>query len=156
MPPLKRLISNGFVYHTISVTRWRQHIFNDPPTVDVLLQNIQFVRSSRAAYILTYAVIPDHLHLLLVPSNGATVSSVMKTIKGYTAKDLNRVTGHNGAVWQQSFYDRVIRGDEHLRLTVDYIHRNPVKAGLVPDAEANAWSSAHKDALTDLESFLSG
>jgi len=44
--------------------------------------------------------------------------------------------------WHREYWDRFIRDDRHFQETVEYIHLNPVKAGLVARAEDWAWSSA--------------
>lgn len=45
-------------------------------------------------------------------------------------------------VWHREYWDRVIRDDKHLRVVIEYIHNNPVKAGLVDRIELWPWSSA--------------
>jgi putative transposase len=152
---LKRFGLQGDAYHTISATRGRQPFFSDAAMSSCLLESIQFVRHSGAAFVLAYAIMPDHLHLLMVPRGNSSVSDVMKSVKGYTAKGVNRLMGRSGPIWQQSFYDRIIRGEQQLSLTIEYIHRNPLVAGLVTNTEAYAFSSASPDAETDLEAFLS-
>jgi len=47
-------------------------------------------------------------------------------------------------VWHREYWDRYIRDERHLRLVIDYIHANPVKAGLVAGAEEWRWSSAYR------------
>ena len=44
-------------------------------------------------------------------------------------------------VWQVDYYDRFIRNEQHYRAAADYIHQNPVKAGLVARAQDWPWSS---------------
>jgi REP element-mobilizing transposase RayT len=80
----------------------------------------------------------------------------MKSIKNYTATMINRATGSRGALWQQSFYDRVIRKEAHLRATIEYIHANPVLAGLADNPGDYAYVSANLEVESDLEKFLSG
>jgi putative transposase len=152
---LKRFGLQGDAYHTISATRGRQPFFSDATMSGRLLESIQFVRHAGAPFVLAYAIMPDHLHLLLVPRDNSSVSDVMKSVKGYTAKDVNKLMRRSGPIWQPSFYDRVIRGEQQLSSTIEYIHRNPVVAGLVGNAEAYAFSSASPNAETDLEAFLS-
>jgi putative transposase len=152
---LKRFGLQGDAYHTISATRGRQPFFSDATMSGRLLESIQFVRHAGAAFVLAYAIMLDHLHLLLVPRDNSSVSDVMKSVKGYTAKDVNKLMRRSGPIWQPSFYDRVIRGEQQLSSTIEYIHRNPVVAGLVGNAEAYAFSSASPNAETDLEAFLS-
>jgi REP element-mobilizing transposase RayT len=98
---------------------------------------------------------PDHLHLLLVPRGEETVSTVLQTIKRYSAKQINQQLGQRGSLWQQSFYDRMIRGDEHLARTIAYIEGNPVAAGLAEEADQFRFSSASPEGFQDGEAFWS-
>jgi hypothetical protein len=79
----------------------------------------------------------------------------MHSLKSYTANRLNRLLGTNGPVWQQSFFDRVIRDEVQLETAVRYIHENPIAAQLVSVPSEYAYSSAHPSASTDLEAFYS-
>ena len=47
-------------------------------------------------------------------------------------------------VWMREYWDRYIRDDRHFAATVDYIHQNPVKAGLTRRSEDWPWSSARE------------
>ena len=77
----------------------------------------------------------------------------LQTGRGAVAGDVVRVGregfwgrddpgGRGGVFWQREYFDRFIRDDEHYRKAVEYIHNNPVKAGLVPQAEDWPYSSA--------------
>ena len=46
------------------------------------------------------------------------------------------------SIWQKEYWDRFIRDHNHFIKAVEYIHQNPVKAGLVKNAEEWSWSSA--------------
>ena len=106
--------------------------------------------------VLAYAVMPDHLHLLLVPRPSMTLSEVMRLIKGSTARQLNLLKGERGSIWQQSFHDRVIRDETHLQATIAYIHENPVTEGLVVTPGEYEFSSAFPGAGIDLKAYLGG
>ena len=45
-------------------------------------------------------------------------------------------------VWHREYWDRFIRDEQHFHQVVEYIHQNPVKAGLVPTPDCWNWSSA--------------
>jgi len=47
-----------------------------------------------------------------------------------------------GQLWMREYWDRYIRDTGHYQRAVEYIHHNPVKAGLCDVAEAWPWSSA--------------
>ena len=55
---------------------------------------------------------------------------------GRTARDPGKTR-----LWQPDYWDRFIRNKRHYHATVEYIHQNPVKAGLVAHAEDWPWSS---------------
>ena len=65
----------------------------------------------------------------------------MQGWKSYTAKEANRLLGRTGQFWQEDYFDRVIRNEKHLHSAADYIHYNPVKAGLCQQTADWRWSS---------------
>ncbi len=142
-------------YHVVSRTLDRRLLFAHPRNAAVLEDTLQFVRKERA-YLLGYAIMPDHFHALLVPRPPHSLSGLLQTIKGYTSRMINRRSGTSGPLWQRSFFDRLIREEAQLLATVEYIHANPVRAGLVDDVEAYPWSSAGSEAKSDLQEWLFG
>ncbi|MEI6862132.1 MAG: transposase [Verrucomicrobiota bacterium] len=77
-----------------------------------------------------FVVMPDHVHgLISFPSDQALAQRIAAW-KGYTAKSLR-------VEWQQRFFDHRLRNDESLNEKAHYIRMNPVRAGLV--AQADAW-----------------
>ena len=69
----------------------------------------------------------------------------MKSLKGFTAHEANRVLGRTGEpFWQRESYDHWVRNEEEWRRIAGYIENNPVKAGLVAVAEEYPWESAHE------------
>ena len=143
-------------YHTTSATRGRQQLLADPASAEIVVNAIRYASESQRAYVLAYAVMPDHLHLLLVPRDGRTVSDVMLDIKRYSAKAINERLRRTGPLWQRSFYDRLIRGDAHLEATIRYIEHNPVAAGFARQAEEYRFSSASPQGFNDIERFWAG
>ena len=150
----KRIDIEGACYHTISVTRGRRPIFADPTAASLLVECIHFISHESRAYVLAFCVMPNHLHLLLSPRNDATLSDVMRSLKRFATKQINDATGRTGSLWQQSYYDRVIRDEAHLNATIEYIHRNPVVEGLAVNETAYRFSSAHSEAWSDLETYF--
>lgn len=139
--------------HVITATWDRDPLFRDRRNAETVVSALQFVRSERA-FLLAYAVMPDHVHLVLVPKAGHDISRVMQTVKGYAARVINQRRGVRGRLWQRSFFDRMICDDRQLQETVNYVHMNPVAAGLAEIPEAYQFSSAGRDDQVDLRSFL--
>jgi REP element-mobilizing transposase RayT len=84
----------------------------------------------------------NHVHVLMLPL--IDPSRLLKSLKGSTAREANRVMGRTGqAFWQRESYDHWVRDEKEWRRISAYIENNPVKAGLVSRAEDYLWSSAH-------------
>ncbi|HXE75972.1 MAG TPA: transposase [Candidatus Xenobia bacterium] len=80
-------------------------------------------------------VLPDHVHLLLVPQIGYSLSRIMKGLKGATARRLNQLRRRQGTVWQDESFDRIVRDQKEFNEKVHYMCLNPVKAGLTDDPD---------------------
>jgi putative transposase len=75
-------------------------------------------------------VMPDHVHLLLTPKSGWSLSRIMKGIKGVSARKINLMRSKTGKVWQVESYDRIVRDQSALIETLEYMLNNPLKQGL--------------------------
>ncbi len=73
---------------------------------------------------------PNHVHVLLTPKPGISLSSRVHGWKPFTALTINRRMGRGGAVWAEEYVDRVIRDESHFEIALAYVENNPVKAGL--------------------------
>jgi putative transposase len=92
---------------------------------------LDLLRCSEASAfaIFAYCFMPDHVHLLLVAeSEGAQLLECVRRFKQVSGFKHRQRTGL--VLWQTSFYDRVLRGDEETTSVGRYIWENPVRAGL--------------------------
>lgn len=89
--------------------------------------------------IFTYCLMPDHLHYLISPRQDGI--SVLTFTEQYKGKTTNRSwkSGWTGKLWQPRYYDHIVRSDESLRAIAEYIVNNPVRKGLVENAEDWPW-----------------
>lgn len=94
-----------------------------------------------------WCVMPNHVHVLIQPLTD--LASIVQGWKSFTArwilrnrKALGLDIPDRNTLWMREYWDRYIRDENHYRKAVDYIHENPVKAGLCSRPEAWPWSSA--------------
>ena len=93
----------------------------------------------------SFVIMANHVHALLLPK--VEVSKLMKSLKGCTSREANRVLGRTGIpFWQKESYDHWVRDEAEWKRIAWYIENNPVRAGLVSAAEAYLWSSAFENA----------
>jgi putative transposase len=81
--------------------------------------------------LLAHTIMSNHVHLVFEVPGPGRVSSIMKSLKGWTAYSANRLLGRCGTFWQDESYDHVVRewGND-LERTIWYTLTNPVAAGL--------------------------
>jgi len=122
------------------------------PDIARLVQEA-FIEKYASLYNLwSYAVMSNHCHALLKPklidpsnlqSDPIAFAEITKRIKGYTAREANKILGRTGLTfWQDESFDHWIRNQQEFDRVVAYIENNPVKAGLVTRPEDFEWSSA--------------
>jgi putative transposase len=79
-----------------------------------------------------FVIMPNHCHLIMRPFESFRLEKQLGAIKSVIAHEINRYESKTGILWQQESYDRIIRDDEHLWNTIQYIGRNPGAAGIEP------------------------
>jgi len=79
-----------------------------------------------------YVVMPNHVHAVVRPliSKSRPLEELVGSWKKYSSRWINDRLGRSGDLWQEESYDRIIRDEEHLYRTIQYIGRNPGKAGM--------------------------
>jgi putative transposase len=117
-----------------TVTHDREPIFEDPSYAREAVDHIYRVQQRIPFFLYGFVIMPDHCHFLLrVPAPGS-ISHVMRVYK----MGLTFQTG-GGPMWQRRFH---IRMAHNPHAALQYLHRNPVKAGFVESPESYPWSSA--------------
>jgi len=96
--------------------------------------------------LLAWCIMPNHVHVLITPR--APLGKIVQSWKSYPgrwarthATELGQEISGN-AFWMREYWDRYIRDEGHFRQVVEYIHRNPVVAGLCATPQEWRWSSA--------------
>ena len=92
-----------------------------------------------------WVVMPNHVHALVRPLGEHRLDQIVKSWKGFTAREANLLLNRTGeSFWAREYYDHLVRNDEEGARLADYIHDNPVKAGLCARWEDWRWCSAHR------------
>ena len=98
------------------------------PAARVVAEAIQF-RNGSQFQVLAWCVMPNHIHLVFRLGDGHQLSSVMHSLKSYTAHEVNKATGRTGALWEREYFDRLVRPGK-LASCVNYVLSNPLRANL--------------------------
>ena len=90
---------------------------------------------------------PEHVHLLVSEPERGTLAEAMRNLKLSFSKRLPRE--RPGPFWQKRYHDRNVRDEREFGGKLRYIHRNPVKRGLVKEPADWKWSSFRHHALRE-------
>jgi len=111
----KRYFEDGYPYFITTVTHNREQIFANMKNSKIILVMLEFFKLTLNYKIFAYCLMPDHLHIILQPDGKK--------------------------VWQERFYDTGIRSIGMLLQKIEYIHNNPVRAGIATQPDHYPLSS---------------
>ena len=112
---------------------------------ELLIKHIAAARSKYGFKLLGYVIMPEHVHLVMLPADGSKLGLIIREIKSkmareYFALTMKSISGIK-VFWQRRCYDHNCRSAGSTIEKINYCHNNPVKRGLVTDAGDYLWSS---------------
>jgi putative transposase len=88
----------------------------------------EFRHYDRRRYALrAYVVMNDHVHVLLEPIGEQRLEAIIHSLKSFTANRFQRHYGRNGGIWQDEYFDRIVRDEDEFQQKLGYILENPRK-----------------------------
>jgi putative transposase len=129
-------------FFVTSVVNGRRPLFNKEERAGLILDVMQNKRSEGRFLLHEFVVMPDHFHLIVTPAPDVSLEKAVGYIKGGFSFRVKKEQAFNSLVWEESFTNHRIRNAEDYQTHREYIHHNPVKAGLAKTASAYPYSSA--------------
>ncbi len=74
-----------------------------------------------------FVVMNDHVHVMFKPLSTWTLESIIQSWKSFTANRMQRIFGRTGIVWQDEYFDRIIRNQNDYEEKLKYILENPAR-----------------------------
>jgi len=108
----------------------------DPSEQDLVTSAVKHFEGRRYQ-LMALVVMNDHVHVLLSMSERYRLEDVIHSWKSFTANRLQRDHGRCGAVWQDEYFDRIVRDEQELGQKFDYIQGNPWTRW--PELETYKW-----------------
>jgi putative transposase len=116
-------------YALTTSTYQRRALFVVSKHAELLIKTLFHYRDQGRYQLHGFAVMPEHLHVLLSPSENQTIERCAQCIKGGFSHEARAQYG--GEVWQAGFHEHRIRDGEDFGRQLAYIAANPGKRGLV-------------------------
>ncbi len=149
---------------TFAVVRWT-NVFAIKKYVNIVIESLKFCQKEKGLEIFAWCVMPDHVHFIL-GSKKDSINDIVRDFKKFTSVQITRAMELDVAeesrrmldifkreaqrskkhvkykFWQDQYHPIELNTNTMMDQKLDYIHENPVKAGLVEMAEKYLYSSA--------------
>jgi putative transposase len=108
----------------------RRPVFSNSSIASIATKQLRHFRDAGLYYLYGYAVMPDHIHLVIrLRKVGVHLSKVVGTLRSAISIWVRKHIA--GFEWQRGYHERIIHGEDECRETIDYVLANPARAGLV-------------------------
>ncbi len=151
-------------------------LFESPSYAKIVLDSLAYIREYKQTRLNAFVLMSTHLHMVLWPKNGVNLSDLLRDFKRFTSRSISRMAQEwndknfldqfasarlsgrmsndsKYQVWQDGSHPEAIYGDDFARQKIEYIHLNPVKAGLV--AKAEDWLYSMRQGVSARQTDLS-
>jgi type I restriction enzyme R subunit len=117
------------LYHRALDKGYGSCCLREPVLREVLLE--LFMNRHQVDYVLFALIImPNHVHALLQPFPGKSLMQNLRAIRRMSAREINRLNGNQGDLWQREGFDHLVRSQHHFNRYRNYIRLNPSRARL--------------------------
>ena len=151
---------------TWTVVEWLP-LFAEPAYRQIVLDALRYLRTHKQTQLNAFVIMSTHIHAILWPADGVNLSDVTRDFKRFTSREISKEAERLGTkefilafksarnenraqdvstyqVWQEGSHPEAIFTKKFARQKMDYIHLNPVRAGIVKTAEEWLYSSARE------------
>lgn len=149
---LKRYQQTGQLHYITFTCYHRKKHLGSASARDIFEAILERARRWYGFYVVGYVVMPEHVHLLVSEPERSSLAIALKMLKQVSSRELHDRAGDN-PFWQKRYYDFNVFSDHKRVEKLRYMHRNPVKRGLVEKPEDWKWSS-FRHYLTGMEGVV--
>jgi putative transposase len=146
-----KIPGSGLAFITTTVANWTP-VFNVQPAAIATLRELDKTLTRFHASLCGYVLMPSHVHVLVRLQEISHLSKFVQTFKSISSRRLKEMDIQDSwpslimdgkfRLWKPRFDDLLIYSEKQLRIKLEYIHNNPVKAGLVMRSVDWEYSSA--------------
>jgi len=157
--------AEGIYFLTATIVDWVD-VFTRIVYKDIVINSLKYCTEEKGMIVYAYCLMTNHLHLIAAAKEGFHLAEIMRDFKKFTSKKLYETISHenesrkdwmlnrfefaasykanykNFQVWQEGNYPVELHSNKFIFQKLDYIHKNPVRAGIVTKAEEYVYSSA--------------
>ena len=133
---------DGFLcFHALNRGNNRADVFNDDGDRLAFLDSLGKAKQRYPFSLLAYCLMTNHVHLVLKPGPGESISRIMQSVTVAHTWRYHRRHHSSGHVWQGRFKSPTVQDGDSLLTVLAYVEANPLRAGIVASPAEYRWSS---------------
>lgn len=155
---------NDIYFITTTVVGWID-AFTRKELAEVVIESLKYCQCEKGLIIYAWCLMPSHLHMIVSATENKKLSDIIRDFKKFTSKKIIKTVGEinesrewlldkfafaartniknkDYKFWQDGFHPIILYSNEFKDQKLDYIHNNPIEAGIVTEAEYYNYSSA--------------
>ena len=140
--------------HVVQRGNDRRPVFLSREDCVAYLELLRCASTRTACPVHAYALMSNHVHLLLGPDGRQGLASAMQWLGSQYARYFNCRYGRTGTLWEGRYKAGAVADRRHFFNCLQYIDLNPVRAGIVDDPSEYRWSSYRHNALGDADPIV--
>lgn len=134
MPRQPRIDAPGLLYHVIARGVEQKPIFKDDADMQFFLTRLGTILKETGTPIYSFALIPNHFHLLIRRGENPVSKVMLRLLTGY-AMHFNKRHRRVGHLFQNRYKSIICQEDPYFLVLIRYINLNPFKDGIVKTFE---------------------
>ena len=154
MPRRPRVLLSGYPLHIVQRGINREACFFTDEDYHCYLHWLEESARACGCAIHAYALMTNHVHLLLTPREDGGPSRLMQSLGRRYVQYANRFYRRTGSLWEGRYKSSVVQAESYLLASQRYIELNPVRAGMVGDPGQYRWSSYRANGLGQVDPRL--
>jgi putative transposase len=154
MPRRPRIHVDGVPLHIVQRGHNRQPCFFAEADYLAYLDWLGEASRRAGCQIHAYALMTNHVHLLLTPADAQAVPNMMVALGRKYVPYINAVYQRSGTLWEGRYKSSLIQSEAYLLACMRYIELNPVRAAMCQDPAEYPWTSYRANALGETQSWL--
>jgi putative transposase len=135
----------------------------------IIINSLKYLLYEHKAKLFAYVIMPSHLHIILYIPVKESIIDFMRDFKKFTSVEIRKLSekenrqylinrfkdnallskNQNYKIWMDRYDDFILSTDRQIKIKINYIHNNPVKATIVEKSEDFIYSSARNYILDD-------
>jgi REP element-mobilizing transposase RayT len=165
----KKTYPDGLYFVTLTIVGWI-NLFDRECYKQIVVENLKHCQEKEGLEIYAYVVMSNHLHMIARRGNGQDLTELLGRFKSVTSKKFIKEINNNPQesrrnwllyqfnyfanknsqydeyhLWQYTNHPIELFSNNVILQKVNYIHENPVRAGIINDVTAYTYSSACAD-----------